>query len=356
MDYLKKNNRVLFLIALAIAVFMMLPRVIISLYVKANPHSGISETTWLNFGIKFLYSLLIAWLFLWVNVNRFVLNPFSTFKRSHRLLLNILLLIIVKYTLKVLGIPEEKEAVSLKATVFLFNISLIIEVAFCIFAAEIYTLLISNQQEKINNEKLLKANAEATFEALKTQLNPHFLFNSLNTINAMIDNDAKATKRFVSNMSNVYRYLLSSTAKPVITLTEEMEFTTAYINMLLERHTGNLFVNNTVPHHFYSYLLPPVSIQLLVENAVKHNVVSIRSPLTITIRVEEGRLVVSNTINIKKRISESTGTGLYNLNQRYIYLCNMEISISKTDEDFSVSIPLLKKFEAPAITSENTMR
>lgn len=355
MSYLKKNRRVLLLVALAIAVFMMLPRMIIALYVKANPHLGIGETTWLNFSIKFIYSFLIAWFFLWINVNRFIRKPLNTFKRSHRILLNILLLIIVKYSLKLLGIPEEKEAVSLKATAFLFNISLIIEVAFSIFAAEIYTLLISNQQEKINNEKLLKANAEATFEALKTQLNPHFLFNSLNTINAMIDNDAKATKRFVSNMSNVYRYLLSSTAKPVITLTEEMEFTTAYISMLLERHTGNLFVNNTVPYHFYCYLLPPVSIQLLVENAIKHNVVSSRSPLTITIRVEEERLIVSNTINIKKQISGSTGTGLYNLNQRYLYLCNTEIGITKTEEDFSVSIPLLKTFEEPVNTSNKTM-
>lgn len=356
MNYFKNNKTVLFLIALAITVFMMLPRMVIVVYVKANPHLGIDEITWLDFSIKFLYSFLIAWIFLWININRFAIKPLNTFKRTHRLLLNIVLLIVIKYIFKILGIPEEKEAVSLRATVFLFNISLITEAAFCIFASEIYTLLISNQQEKLNNEKLLKANTEATFEALKTQVNPHFLFNSLNTINAMIDNDAKAAKKFVSNMSHVYRYLLSSTAKPVITLAEEMEFTTAYINMLLERHTGSLFVNNTIPYHFYSYLLPPVSIQLLVENAVKHNVVSIRSPLTITIKIEEGRLIVSNTINIKKQINGSTGTGLYNLSQRYLYLCNMEIGITKTDEDFSVSIPLLETFEEPVNTPDKTMR
>ena len=273
MNHFKNNKRILLLVALAIAVFMMLPRVVIMAYVKANPHLGINEITWLNFSIKFFYSFLIAWIFLWINVNRFAIKPLNTFKCTHRLLLNIVLLIVVKCIFKILGIPEEKEAVSLKATLFLFNISLITEAAFCIFAAEIYTLLISNQQEKLNNERLLKANAEATFEALKTQVNPHFLFNSLNTINAMIDNDAKATKSFVSNMSHVYRYLLSSTAKPMITLAEEMEFTTAYISILLERHSGNLFINNTIPHHFYSYLLPPVSIQLLVENAVKQGYV-----------------------------------------------------------------------------------
>ena len=341
MSYFKKNERVILLVAFAIAVFMMLPRMIIALYVRANPNLGIGETTWLNFSIKFIYSFLIAWLFLWINVNRFVRKPLNTFKRTHRFLLNILLLIIVKYSLKILGIPEEKEAVSLKATAFLFNISLIIEVAFCIFAAEIYTLLISNQLEKINNEKLLKANAEATFEALKTQLNPHFLFNSLNTINAMIDNDAKATKRFVSNMSNVYRYLLSSTAKPVITLAEEMEFTTSYISMLLERHTGNLFVNNTVPDHFYSYLLPPVSIQLLVENAIKHNWLTQESPLRISVTCQDDFLTVSNNMQPRQVTEASTGLGLANLSERYRILDGEGVQIYKDEREFRVRIKIL---------------
>lgn len=331
--------------ALGIAVFMMLPRMVILVYLKVNPHLGISEITWSNFIAVFSYSFLIAWLFLWINVNKFTIRSLNTFKRTHRLLLNIVLLIVVKGILKLLGIPEQREAISLKATIFLFNISLITEVAFCIFAAEVYSLLINNQQEKLNNERLLKANAEATFEALKTQVNPHFLFNSLNTINAMIDKDAKSAKKFVTNMSHVYRHLLSSSAKPVTTLAEEMDFTNAYIDMLLERHSGSLIVNTDIPQHFYSYLLPSVSIQLLVENAVKHNVASIRSPLTINIKAEENRLVVSNAINRKRQISATTGMGLYNLSQRYLLLCDREIDITKTDGDFSVSIPLLKTFE-----------
>jgi len=345
MYQVKSNTRILLLAALAIAAFMMLPRIVIVAYVKANPNPGIDEITWESLIMKFLYSFLIAWFFLWVNVNRFPVKLINTAKPTHRLLLNIVLLIAVKYVLKLLGIPGEREAVSLKATVFLFNISLIIEVVFCVFAAEIYRLLIKNQQERLSNERLLKANAEATFDALKAQVNPHFLFNSLNTINAMIDSDAKSAKKFVGNMSHVYRYLLSNTAKPAITLAEEMDFTNAYIRMLLERHSGSLMVDADIPKHYYSYLLPPVSVQLLVENAVKHNIVSIRSPLTISIKAEESRLIVSNIINVKKQIPGTTGTGLYNLNQRYRYLCNMEIEIIKADMRFTVSIPLLKTFE-----------
>jgi len=345
MNQFKSDKRILLLSAIAIAAFMMLPRIVIVAYVKANPNPGIDEMSWESLTIKFLYSFLIAWLFLWINVNRFPVKLINTSKPAHRLLLNIVLLIAVKYVLKLLGIPGEREAVSLKATIFLFNISLIIEVVFCVFVAEIYRLIINNQQEKLNNERLLKANAEATFEALKAQVNPHFLFNSLNTINAMIDNDAKSAKKFVSNMSHVYRYLLSSATKPAITLAEEMDFTNAYIDMLLERHSGSLIVETDVPKHYYSYLLPSVSVQVLVENAVKHNIVSIRSPLTINIKAEENRLIVSNIINIKKQIPGTAGTGLYNLKQRYLHLCNIEIEIIKTDRRFTVSIPLLKTFE-----------
>ncbi len=104
---------------------------------------------------------------------------------------------------------------------------------------------------------LLKANAEATFEVLKNQVNPHFLFNSLNTINAMIDHDVSAAKKFVTNMSQVYRHILNSAGKPVTTLAEEMEFTTAYINMLLERHTNSLFIDTNIPDAYNMLLLPP---------------------------------------------------------------------------------------------------
>lgn len=346
MKHRTNTEKIILLAALAIALFMMLPRIAIVAYSKGNPDSRINEVSWWDPAIKFLYSFLIAWIFLWLNVHRFnILNRLKilhTHRFSHRLLINIVLLIMIRLLFKLLGIPEAREVMPAKASAFLFNISLIIEVSFCIFAAEIYVLLIRNQEEKLNNEKLLKANAEANFEVLKNQVNPHFLFNSLNTINAMIDNDTKAAKRFVANMSHVYRYVLNSTGKQVITLAEEMDFTTAYINMLLERHSGSLLIETDIPGHFYTFLLPPVSAQVLIENAVKHNIVSVHHPLAITIKAENDRLIVANRINGKKQIPGATGTGLYNLNQRYLHLCDMEIDITKKDGIFSVSIPLLR--------------
>ena len=334
------------LAALAIALFMTLPRVMIVAYLQANPDPRMSDITWCDLVSKCFYSFLIAWVFLWLNVSgaplTFVFRSVNLSRLSHRLVLNLVLLILVKLFFRLLGIPEQSELRPGRGAVFLFNISLVLEAIFCILVGEIYRLLKRNQQQRLNNEMLLKANAEATFEVLKNQVNPHFLFNSLNTINAMIDSDVNAAKKFVTNMSQVYRHILNNTGRPAVTLAEELEFTTAYIHMLLERHSKSLFIETTVPDAYNALLLPPVSLQLLIENAVKHNVVSISKPLTIIISGKDGYITVSNKINERKLRLASTGTGLLNLDQRYRHLCGGKIEISNKEGIFNVSLPLLK--------------
>lgn len=341
-----KTGRVIPLAALAIALFMTLPQVVIVAYVKANPHPRMSDITWSDLGSKCLYSFLVAWVFLWFNLTRTsfpaAFRLIDRSRLSKRLFMNLVLLILIKWLLSLFGIPEESELRPGKGSVFLFNISLVLEAIFCILVGEIYRLLESNQQQRLRNEMLLKANAESTYEVLKNQVNPHFLFNSLNTINAMIDSDIQAAKRFVTNMSQVYRYVLNSAGRPVTTLAGEMEFTRAYMNMLLERHSNSLFIEEDVPDEYGALLLPPVSLQILIENAVKHNVVSINNPLRITISAKNGHIVVSNKMSQRKLSAASTGTGLLNLDQRYLHLCGSTIEISKKDDVFSVAIPLLK--------------
>lgn len=341
-----KTGTLIALAALAIALFMTLPRVVIVAYLQANPDPRMSDITWWDMVSKCLYSFLVAWLFLWMNVTgTSFIAGFKAVKMSrftHRLIMNVMLFILVKWLFRLLGIPQESDVRPGRMAVFLFNISLVLEVSFCILVAEIYKLLNSNQQQRVSNEMLLKANAEATFEVLKNQVNPHFLFNSLNTINAMIDHDVSAAKKFVTNMSQVYRHILNSAGKPVTTLGEEMEFTTAYIDMLLERHANSLFIDADIPDAYNNLLLPPVSLQILIENAVKHNVASIVNPLRITISGKDGYLVVANKINERKLRSASTGTGLLNLSQRYRHLCGAKIDISNKNGVFSVAMPLLK--------------
>jgi hypothetical protein len=339
-------RRILLLSALAITIFMGIPRLVIVSYLKIRSYPGTDNISGWDLAQKNLYCFGIAYLFLWLNVSRRKIitkvGIFDMTRFPFRLAANVVLYFVVRFISLKLDLYGSGAAVSEKVAVFMFNITLLLEISFCILIAEIYKLLVNNQQIRLKNEMLQKVNAETTFEVLKNQVNPHFLFNSLNTINAMIDKDGAAAKKFITNMSQVYRHVLNSAGRPVVTLVEEMEFAMAYNNMLQERHSGGLNVNIHIADENLTGLLPPMSVQILLENAIKHNVVSARMPLAISIKTERGRLIVSNTLREKKVKEPSTGTGLHNLNQRYNYLCNRGIDIDKTKGLFIVSIPLLR--------------
>ena len=336
---------ILLLSALAITVFMGIPRLVIISFLKAKSYPGTDNISWWDFAQKCLYCFGIACLFLWLNVSgRKIITRFGVIDMTRfrsRLAVNLTLYFIIRFVSLKLNLYGSGAALSEKVGGFMFNITLLLEIIFCILIAEIYRLLVKNQQIRLKNEMLQKVNAETTFEVLKNQVNPHFLFNSLNTINAMIDKDGTAAKKFVTNMSQVYRQVLNSSQRPVVTLVEEMEFAMAYSNMLQERHSGNLAVTIRIADEYLAGLLPPMSVQILLENAIKHNVVSERRPLAVAIKTENGRLIFTNRLQEKKVKEPSTGTGLHNLNQRYNYLCNHGIDIVRADGLFVVSLPLL---------------
>src|SRR5690606_36493183 len=173
------------------------------------------------------------------------------------------------------------------------------------------------------------ANLESGFEVLKSQVNPHFLFNSLNTINAMIGSTNDAARAFVGNMSDVYRYVLNNVNKSLVTLAEELEVVQSYAAMLRQRHGEALQLEIRIEEQVNSLLIPPMSLQVLLENAVKHNIVSARQPLLVVVEAMDNLLTVSNPMQEKRVKAPGTGLGLYNLNQRYQYLCQKEIEISR---------------------------
>ena len=349
----KEKVKVLLLTAFAVTLLLALPRLVIIFYVKFNAENKDYDIRAgsFDFILRFTYTYIIAVIFLWVNTSRIryrlAITPLSIDLNRfyHRLILNILLFIVLRVLTTQFNLHVPRIAVSEKFYEFIFNITLILEIVLCILAAEIYMLVTHNQAIYLRNQALQKANAETSFEVLKNQVNPHFLFNSLNTIHAMIGKDDEAAKAFVSNMSGVYRHVLSSARKPVVTLAEEMDFLKAYINMLRERHGDNLNVKLEIDNEHMTDLLPPMSLQILVENAVKHNIVSAKQPLLIEIEVNDTFVSVCNVIREKKTKPPSTGTGLYNLSQRYWFLCKKEITISQVHNRFAVFLPLLKVAE-----------
>ena len=196
------------------------------------------------------------------------------------------------------------------------------------------------EQIIIANQKLIEENIRTRFEALKNQLDPHFLFNSLNTLNGLIGvNDEKALE-YVDNLSSVFRYTLNN--KNIQTLEEELGFVESYVVLLKIRYGENLIVEYDIDEQYRSYEIMPVSIQLLVENAVKHNEISNRLPLTITVQTTPSKtILVSNRINPKSGDRINSGVGLTNLADRYMILFKKAIQIESIDGVFSVEIPLM---------------
>lgn len=207
----------------------------------------------------------------------------------------------------------------------------------------VYNTLFTNeilQKTRLENEEFKQAHLRAQLLSLQEQISPHFLFNSLSTLKTITHESD--TKQFVVQLSHVYRYLLNINKHQTTVLAEELKFIQAYLYILHVRFEQALSVNIAIPDHYNDYLIPPLSIQLLIENAIKHNVVSAERPLHIKIYINaQQELVVNNVYQPKNIPVESTRLGLQNINDRYRLLFNREIVVTKTDADFTITLPLI---------------
>lgn len=204
-------------------------------------------------------------------------------------------------------------------------------------------LISGKQQMMLEYEKLKTEKLQTSYNALMGQINPHFFFNSLNGLNALIRNGEKEqTLTYLDELSNVFRYILQSNKKEMVTLAEELQFVKAYTYLLSVRYEGKLFFSIQAAPALLLCYLPILSVLPLIENAVKHNVISKQYPLQIDVyTTEEHALVVSNKIHSKVEEEHSSGIGLKNLWGRYRLLTGKDIVISNRKEYFKVSLPLL---------------
>ena len=210
-------------------------------------------------------------------------------------------------------------------------------------SAFVYRLLQRQQIIELENEKLRSESLQSQFESLKNQVSPHFLFNSLTALKVLIEESPALAKQYVSHLSQVLRYTLQSKIKQVVTLNEELEFTESYLFLLKMRYDTNLTIKTMIDKNFGFWNLPPLTIQTLVENAVKHNEISNEFPFEITISTSENEtLRVANKIQEKLSPEEGTGIGLVNLSKLFRLLGEKEIQIYKTGGEFVVEVPLLK--------------
>lgn len=206
----------------------------------------------------------------------------------------------------------------------------------------IIRLINQKQSVQLENETLKSEALQSQLESLKNQLSPHFLFNSLTALKTLINESPDIAQDYINNLSKALRYTLQSNEKQLVSLKEEMDFTESYLFLIKLRFDTNLTVNIETSKKFSGHRLPPLTIQTLLENAVKHNEVSKRKPLTITIQTTNNpSLVVRNTIQEKITEEDGTGIGLTNLSKQFRLLLGKEINISKENNEFRVEVPLI---------------
>ncbi|MFK5983231.1 MAG: 2TM domain-containing protein [Flavobacteriaceae bacterium] len=202
------------------------------------------------------------------------------------------------------------------------------------------------QENKVKEQKIIAGTASAKFDALKNQLDPHFLFNSLNVLTSLIEENPEAATKFTTSLSKVYRYVLEQKNKDLVSVEEELRFAKLYMLLINMRFEDS--IEFSIPDSISNpeAKVVPLSLQLLLENAVKHNIVTPSKKLYISIIEKEGNLIVENNLQPKQVIKPSTGVGLQNIKQRYNLLTNRKVLVFKDDTNFRVSIPLLTKKQA----------
>ncbi|KIA85588.1 histidine kinase [Flavobacterium sp. AED] len=208
-------------------------------------------------------------------------------------------------------------------------------------------------RKEVTEQKIIAGTASAKFESLKNQIDPHFLFNSLNVLSSLIEENPDNAQRFTTSLSKIYRYVLEQKDKELVSVEEELAFAKTYMNLLKMRFENSLFYELPATNSNPEAKVVPLSLQLLLENTVKHNVVSEQRPLHIRITIEGDYLAIQNDYQKKEVLQDRQGVGLQNIINRYGIITNRKVLIEQNEKTFTVKIPILTKQISVMETSTN---
>lgn len=340
-DYVKEFPRAFFI---GIAIF-----VVLNLIRAFNGSFSLDE----RLGVMFLYTILYSFAlhlsntFLFITLDRIFINErfskkrifigfVSSFFLSLFVIFLLRLFIITIIENKPLSVFIANESVDdyFVASIFTFIILLIVHFIY---------LYKGYQENKVKEQKIIAGTANAKFESLKNQIDPHFLFNSLNVLSSLIEENPENAQRFTTSLSKIYRYVLEQKDKELVSVEEELAFAKTYMNLLKMRFENSLFYELPTTILNPEAKVVPLSLQLLLENTVKHNVVSEQKPLHIRIFIEDDYLVLQNDYQKKEVLQERKGVGLQNIINRYGIITNRKVLIEQNEQTFTVKIPVLTK-------------
>lgn len=293
--------------------------------------------------LDMLYYVAVALLLLWI---------MTTPTRRHKWgyvwrLLTCLLLLALFYFIAP-HLTRQGDIIITASARRLFNPMLLLKLSatyiIIVLYGKIFQMHYKQQEIEVENERLKNENLTWQYNTLVNQVNPHFLFNSLNSLSMLVREGKKDDALvYIDQMSDTYRYIIQDGTAEMTTVENELRFLEAYKYLLEIRYAGKLHVEVEVDKSLYAYTLPPLSIQPLIENAVKHNTISSSHPMTISISADEdGYIIVANTITPKLEAEESTGIGLRNLSHRCTLLTERDIVVENNGSTFVVKLPITK--------------
>ncbi len=342
-----KYFRIAALLSAAIAITLHFPLVVNYLFnYESAEHRHHFMISFTHLGMELFITFLVA--LLMFTLNFFILLPVQKHERLHilRIFLSVILtfssvtiLNHLFYSVKEILDPQPWVRGHREE----FDIRNFFVSALVIGSVLIIRLIFQKQTVTLENETLRREALQSQFESLKNQLSPHFLFNSLTALKILIKEAPDIAQNYVNSLSKALRYTLQSNEKRLVTLKEEMDFMESYLFLIKMRFDTNLTVQTHIPESHLLFKIPPLTIQTLVENAIKHNEISRKNPLTISIQVTpEDTLKVINPIQMKLTPQDGTGIGLSNLSKQFMLLIGREITISRENNHFKVEVPLIK--------------
>ncbi|MGK0494216.1 MAG: sensor histidine kinase YesM [Maribacter sp.] len=329
-------------IALLLATLVSVPKTIF-IYDMVSQGGEEFSVAWIaDFMYRFVFLFLFSWTILQLNAN----VGYAKYKWSTAVRLNVMVLINIAVLIATLSFfeflyphiiqiemnPQDKGFLAFTYTILLLAL---------FFIGRILRLQVEKQESRIENEHLKQQSLQNELIALKNQLDPHFLFNSLNTLTSLIRENQQATQ-FVKKLSYMYRYILQSGDSDLVSVKDELKFLESYTFLIRTRYRDRFAIDINIETKYLELQIPPLALQLLVENSVKHNEISQTNPLKVNIYSKDGSIYVDNPIRLRKTFAEGTKNGLLNLKKRYILLLRKELTVRTENDIFSVQLPLIK--------------
>lgn len=339
------QKRYFLLISIFAFIFLMLFFLMIQLIQKKAPiyFINVISQTFLSFPFLLLVAFTDYQIINWTSSKSYFNHKFIL-----RLFIDLLLGAMLSILMTLMANIAFSGAIVLENifTEYLFNVPAIAGVfinSLMIFLLEFLILYDKQRAKEIEIIQLKSENSEYLYNQLRSQINPHFLFNSLNVLTALIHKDSQKAVLFTKKLSNIYRYVLNHDRAETIVVRKELDFAQTYIEVLKIRFGNHLHFSYDLTENELQRPIPPMTFQFLIENAVKHNIISNEKSLHIKIYTSENSICIENNKNpiLSQHQSYSSGIGLVNLNNRFKLACNCSIFIENLDDIFIVKIPLL---------------